>query len=100
MVMEQVFMYFLGEWALTKTYDDNIYYLKLLSGIVISFYFLDLLKSSIFVKLLLSGPSTIYHKKMIKKVTRAKKEFFDRTPCGEILNRFSTDVALIDISIP
>ena len=82
-----------------KTHDDNVKYLKILGVIVIAFYFLDVLKNVLFIKILLSGPSTKYHKEMIKKVTRTKKEFFDRTPCGEILNRFSTDIALIDTSI-
>jgi len=33
---------------------------------------------------------------MLNKITRARKEFFDRTPSGEILNRFSTDVSIVD----
>ena len=30
----------------------------------------------------------------------AKMEFFERTPIGRILNRFSSDVSALDVTIP
>ena len=49
-------------------------------------------------KILLSGPRKL-HEKMVSKVIRAKKEFFDRNPSGRILNRFSSDIGTIDMTL-
>ncbi|CAD5124539.1 DgyrCDS12817 [Dimorphilus gyrociliatus] len=39
------------------------------------------------------------HNKLFSKVIRAKMEFFDKTPSGNILNRFSRDLCFIDFVI-
>ena len=46
--------------------------------------------------------STSIHNKMADCLTRAPSSFFDKTPLGTILNRFSSDLALVDrfISLP
>ncbi|KAF0299676.1 ATP-binding cassette sub-family C member Sur [Amphibalanus amphitrite] len=36
------------------------------------------------------------HNKLLNAVTRSRKEFFEHTPAGRIINRFSTDVSFID----
>ncbi|KAI9650783.1 Transporter of the ATP-binding cassette (ABC) [Ciborinia camelliae] len=36
------------------------------------------------------------HKQLIESVTKAKFSFFDKTPMGQIVNRFSTDIELLD----
>ncbi|ORZ00014.1 P-loop containing nucleoside triphosphate hydrolase protein [Lobosporangium transversale] len=40
--------------------------------------------------------SRVIHKDLLYKVSRAKVRFFDTTPIGRIINRFSTDIATID----
>ena len=36
---------------------------------------------------------------MFKSIIQAKKSFYDRNPSGRILNRFSSDIGIMDHSI-
>ncbi|KAK7486632.1 hypothetical protein BaRGS_00022157, partial [Batillaria attramentaria] len=40
------------------------------------------------------------HKKMLHRVVRAPMAFFDTTPVGRIVNRFSQDISTIDTELP
>ena len=40
------------------------------------------------------------HKKLLKNVLRAPMSFFDTTPLGRIINRFSNDMEKVDNHIP
>ena len=40
------------------------------------------------------------HQKLLKSVMRGKIVFFDTTPVGQILNRFSSDLTTVDDSLP
>jgi ABC-type multidrug transport system fused ATPase/permease subunit len=44
--------------------------------------------------------SKTLHRQMLKTVLRAPMSFFDMTPLGRIINRFSKDMYMIDESIP
>eukprot|EP00043_Microstomoeca_roanoka_P016335 m.166363 g.166363 ORF g.166363 m.166363 type:complete len:1602 (+) comp16436_c27_seq1:218-5023(+) len=44
--------------------------------------------------------SRIYHTNMLDRVLRSPMSFFDTTPMGRILNRFSKDIYVIDETIP
>ncbi|KAH1019384.1 hypothetical protein HUJ04_009210 [Dendroctonus ponderosae] len=41
-----------------------------------------------------------FHKLLLKSVIKAKSSFFDITPLGRILNRFSSDTYTVDDSLP
>jgi ATP-binding cassette subfamily C (CFTR/MRP) protein 4 len=41
-----------------------------------------------------------YHEKMLNKVVNAKALFFDTNPVGQIINRFSNDIGVMDRFIP
>jgi ABC-type multidrug transport system fused ATPase/permease subunit len=40
------------------------------------------------------------HSKMLKNILRSPMSFFDTTPLGRVLNRFSKDVYLVDEVVP
>ncbi|RKP09485.1 P-loop containing nucleoside triphosphate hydrolase protein [Thamnocephalis sphaerospora] len=44
--------------------------------------------------------SHVLHKQLTEKVVGARLRFFDRTPIGRIMNRFSKDVSTVDQEIP
>ncbi|KAG0296659.1 hypothetical protein BGZ97_004481 [Linnemannia gamsii] len=43
--------------------------------------------------------SRVLHEKLLRKVARAKVRFFDTTPMGRIVNRFSADITSIDDNV-
>lgn len=40
------------------------------------------------------------HNQMLKRILRCPAEYFDRTPVGRLLSRFSKDVMTLDIDLP
>lgn len=44
--------------------------------------------------------SKVIHEQMMKRVLRSPMRFFDRTPTGRIMNRFTNDMAKIDRAVP
>lgn len=57
--------------------------------------FLLIIKCFIFVRVILRASSSL-HNQVFNAVTRSPMEFFDTTPTGQILNRFSKDIDEID----
>ncbi|KAG0285970.1 hypothetical protein BGZ96_009863 [Linnemannia gamsii] len=43
--------------------------------------------------------SRVLHEKLLHKISRAKVRFFDTTPMGRIVNRFSADITSIDDNV-
>ncbi|XP_056590358.1 ATP-binding cassette sub-family C member 10 [Triplophysa dalaica] len=44
--------------------------------------------------------ATVVHKRVLSSVLKATMTFFDTTPLGRILNRFSSDIYIVDDSLP
>ncbi|KAF7254110.1 Multidrug resistance-associated protein 7 [Varanus komodoensis] len=44
--------------------------------------------------------ATVIHNRLLTRVTKATMAFFDSTPTGRILNRFSSDLYCVDDSLP
>ena len=60
---------------------------------------LYVVKCFVFVSTALRASSNI-HNKVFRTVTKSPMEFFDTTPTGQILNRFSKDIDEIDTRLP
>lgn len=43
--------------------------------------------------------AVLFHTQMLHSVLRAPMSFFETTPVGRIVNRFSRDVAIVDLSV-
>ena len=55
---------------------------------------------SLFFALMSVHSSRILHSRMLANILRAPMMFFDTTPIGRILNRFSRDVETVDGLLP
>ncbi|PVD18354.1 hypothetical protein C0Q70_20903 [Pomacea canaliculata] len=71
-----------------------VYGLFLLTMLIIMLF-----RSIIFVKILLKAASNL-HGKLLRKTMTCPMKFFDTTPLGTILNRFSADIDEIDVRLP
>ncbi|XP_038817599.1 multidrug resistance-associated protein 5-like [Salvelinus namaycush] len=60
---------------------------------------LKLLRGIIFVKGTLKASSRL-HEELFRKILRSPMKFFDTTPTGRILNRFSKDMDEVDTRLP
>jgi ABC-type multidrug transport system fused ATPase/permease subunit len=60
-----------------------------------SFFFI----SFILIAIGCYNASSSFHKQLINSILRAPMSFFDKTPLGRIMNRFSMDIEILDTSI-
>ncbi|XP_071507087.1 ATP-binding cassette sub-family C member 5-like [Diadema antillarum] len=80
--------------------DPNLsFYMLVYGGTILIILVVALLKSFIYMKLTIRSSSTL-HKKLFKTVLRSPMSFFDTTPIGRILNRFSKDMDELDVMLP
>ena len=75
------------------------YYLIVYGIIAVSNTMFSLMRAFLFAYGGICAARTI-HDKILKSVMRSKITFFDVTPLGQILNRFSSDLATVDDSLP
>ncbi|EAR89072.2 ABC transporter family protein (macronuclear) [Tetrahymena thermophila SB210] len=79
--------------------DDLQERLNLLGYLTLAYLVSQFLKYICFALISYSSNKNI-HKKMIQSLVRATVLFFDTTPSGRILNRFSSDLGLVDQELP
>ncbi|XP_032226749.1 ATP-binding cassette sub-family C member 5 [Nematostella vectensis] len=79
--------------------DINNYYMMVYGVCALVFLFGLLLKTFMFVKFTLKASSKL-HDLCFKKVMSGTMSFFDVTPTGRILNRFSKDLDEVDAQLP
>ena len=105
-ILEIIVIKLIGTWAFEQNkayyYDDlddynNTYYILLIGGIILVLPFLITAKYTLLAKVLQDTNTSIHHK-MLQNVTRSIISFFDITPIGTILNRFSNDLGGFDSS--
>ncbi|KAJ8945829.1 hypothetical protein NQ318_008713 [Aromia moschata] len=80
--------------------DSNMYsYLKIYIGFACVNTVFTLFRAFLFAYGGVKA-ATKFHKSLLKSVVKSKLTFFDVTPAGRILNRFSSDTYTIDDSLP
>ena len=85
-------------------YSDSVdlnvkYYLIVYGVIAVSNSLFSLMRAFLFAYGGVCAARTL-HSKLLKTVIRGKILFFDLTPVGQILNRFSSDMSTVDDSLP
>lgn len=82
----------------TKNPDLNMY-VGIYGGSGVLMLIFGLIKGLTVGKVMLTGASTLHHL-MFWKIIRSPMSFFDVTPLGRIINRFSRDMDELDVQIP
>uniref|UniRef100_A0A3B4V1Y9 ATP-binding cassette, sub-family C (CFTR/MRP), member 9 n=1 Tax=Seriola dumerili TaxID=41447 RepID=A0A3B4V1Y9_SERDU len=92
--------YWLALWTSSKTNQSNdAYYLPVFIILCAAGITLCLI-TSLTVEFLGLSAATNLHHNLLNKIIHAPIRFFDITPLGQILNRFSADTNIIDQHIP
>ncbi|KAG5675958.1 hypothetical protein PVAND_005815 [Polypedilum vanderplanki] len=79
--------------------NETSYYLETYASLALGNSVLTLIRSFLFAYAGIKA-AKIIHDKLLNKVFYTKIQFFDITPLGRILNRFSSDTYTIDDSLP
>ena len=87
------------ETASNKTTVDTKSYLEIYTSLGIGNSILTLVRSFLFAYAGIKA-AKIIHDKLLRSVFYTTIQFFDTTPLGRILNRFSSDIFTIDDSLP
>lgn len=87
------------EYAAVQSSEvDVAYYLSVYAVLGVLFMAITLLREGVLFGGSLAASKRI-HRQLMENVTRAKFRFFDSTPLGQIMNRFSKDIEAVDQEI-
>jgi ABC-type multidrug transport system fused ATPase/permease subunit len=81
--------------AATNSEVDAGYYLGVYAVLGVAYMFITLFREGVLFSGSI-GASKRIHRQLMESITRAKFRFFDSTPLGQIMNRFSKDIEAID----
>lgn len=84
---------------LTTSAETTDFYLETYTTLALSNSVLTLIRSFLFAYAGIKAAKAI-HEKLLNNVFQTKIQFFDVTPLGRILNRFSSDTYTIDDTLP
>ncbi|KAL4496522.1 hypothetical protein ABPG72_014752 [Tetrahymena utriculariae] len=93
---EVVFIYYsqtIGKYG--NQGADQFYYISLL-GYLSLIQFINLVLKYFLLTVIANRSSFHIHNKMVQSIVRSKVIYFDRTPSGRIINRFSSDLGIVD----
>eukprot|EP01125_Pyxidicula_operculata_P009772 TRINITY_DN3212_c0_g1_i3.p1 TRINITY_DN3212_c0_g1~~TRINITY_DN3212_c0_g1_i3.p1 ORF type:complete len:1599 (+),score=296.82 TRINITY_DN3212_c0_g1_i3:668-5464(+) len=93
--------WFLSYWLVNSQVSDEPveYYIAIFGGLAVMYIVITLIRGAVFAIFAMSSASQI-HNSVFKKIMRVPMKFFDSTPLGRILNRFSQDQDKVDASLP
>ena len=84
--------------ATTQVSTRNMY--LIVYGILGLFQGLSIMMGTVFFAKYTLSAATKLHKTMLLRILRSPMSFFDTTPLGRILNRFSKEIDIVDNQIP
>mmetsp|Transcript_10817 Transcript_10817/g.14851 ORF Transcript_10817/g.14851 Transcript_10817/m.14851 type:complete len:1301 (-) Transcript_10817:41-3943(-) len=92
--------FWLAHWSDNSDKHDHsvAYYLGIYGACVAAHTILVYVRERTLLWLTMSSARHL-HENMLKSVSRAPMHFFDSTPTGRILNRFSKDMKIIDLNL-
>ncbi|VTO84019.1 unnamed protein product [Fusarium graminearum] len=99
-VMEAMPQIWLRIWTEKGDGSKDAKYVGGYVGLVVAAMILALVNISYFLIMGVEKSSNNLHEQLLKSVCRAPLRFFTTTENGSILNRFSQDMTLIDMSLP
>lgn len=107
--VRQVSEWWLAKWSVLDStlpsadedvfFRENRYYSLVFFGLAIGTALLTLVRASVFAERTICASKRL-HDQLLDRVLHAKPSFFDTSPLGRILNRFSKDVDQMDIMLP
>ncbi|KAF1947045.1 hypothetical protein EJ02DRAFT_171889 [Clathrospora elynae] len=74
---------------------DSVYFLSVYAVLGLIFMLITFLREGFLFGGSLAASRRV-HERLIQKVTHAKFRFFDQTPLGQLMNRFSKDIESVD----
>ena len=96
-----MFYFYLADFHKVKLGTSSIFggnfglYWGILGILVFTFFIVMILKYYI-INIALLNASEANHEIMLKMIVRCPGNFFDKTPSGQLINKFSSDLGVID----
>ncbi|XP_053400725.1 multidrug resistance-associated protein 1-like isoform X1 [Mercenaria mercenaria] len=84
----------------TREYENKFVYYLVGYTIIGIIQGIAMILFGIVISIRMAVASGIMHKAMLKCILRSPMSFFDTTPVGRIMNRFSSDIDIMDVRIP
>ena len=81
--------------AFSSSEVNLAYYLAIYASLILGYMLISILREGTSFYGSLTASREI-HRRLLKSVSRAKFSFFDSTPLGQIMNRFSKDLEAVD----
>ncbi|CAI2167258.1 20609_t:CDS:10 [Funneliformis geosporum] len=91
---------FLKYWSSRESNDDVLFYLAIYGLIGLSYSLMTIIQTIVLCIFCALRAARKLHHQLLLGIIRSPMSFFDTTPLGRILNRFSKDIYTIDEVLP